>query len=465
MFSKLSRILGLPLVLATASLLAPPAAPAQQPTPAAERPLILESIVLEGATRTRMETVLHEISLREGQAVTPAEILDAVADLRASGVFTSVDFRTSRGSERGRFVLHLLVEEQGIEFRFGTGYRDLDGWYLIPAQLRMDNRLGHGERWRLQVRAGYRVIGIEGIAEEPHFGDGRNSWKITWGAYEVERPYFIDGVEYRHALGRGAVGIHVARDLLGGNPGGLQFGGGWRFERVSPDSTAEAFADDAFRGIEEGDTLAFADLPASVASAVQDRRRSVFHLQMAHDSRSTRRRAATPVSGIWGQIRGEAFLYEDAITNHGAVTLDLRAYRAAAAGAFALRVRGGIIDEDAPFYDRMHLGGLYTVRGFPSQSLSPPGGDTRFWTASLEYRAPLAGRPDRPRLLGFLFADAGDGWVSGGHDAGDTAAAVGWGLRLRVPWFDSVGADFGVPVGPSPVSDAFHGNLALGWNF
>jgi hypothetical protein len=38
-------------------------------------------------------------------------------------------------------------------------------------------------------------------------------------------------------------------------------------------------------------------------------------------------------------------------------------------------------------------------------------------------------------------------------------------LRLRVPWFDSVGIDFGLPIGPSPVRESFHANAALGWNF
>jgi outer membrane protein assembly factor BamA len=141
------------------------------------------------------------------------------------------------------------------------------------------------------------------------------------------------------------------------------------------------------------------------------------------------------------------------------VTADLRAYRAVAGGALALRLRGGAVQSDAAFYDRYHLGGLYTVRGFPSQSLSPPEGDTRFWTAALEFRAPLAGRSDRPRVLGFVFADAGDG------DGKPAAASAGFGFRIRVPWFDSLGIDFGMPITESPVDEAFHANAALGWNF
>jgi outer membrane protein assembly factor BamA len=174
--------------------------------------------------------------------------------------------------------------------------------------------------------------------------------------------------------------------------------------------------------------------------------------------------AGTPASGWWGHVRGEGFLREDG-DDFGAVIADLRAYRAVRRGAFALRLRGGLVDESAGFYDRFHLGGLYTVRGYPSQSLSPAGGDTRFWTAALELRAPLTGPRADPRLLGVLFADCGDSWRDGDADKVDLNASVGWGLRLRVPWFDSVGLDFGLPIDSSPVRESFHANAALGWNF
>ncbi|NNE42674.1 MAG: BamA/TamA family outer membrane protein [Gemmatimonadetes bacterium] len=456
MLSQLRHLIAAAALAAFGLTAGPAPAAAQAP----ERPLVLETIELEGATRTHRATALHAFPLREGDEVTPTQILDAVAALRDAELFSSVDFRTSRGTERGRFVLHLIVVESGVELRFGTGYRDLDGWYLIPAQLRLDNRLGRGERFRLQAKLGYRTSGVEFIADDPQFGDGRNAWELMFAGYGVDQPYFLDGVEYRHSLGRGSLGFRVSRDL-----GPARVGVGWTFEVVDPDSSARAFEDDPFRGISRGERLEFADLPSPVASVVGERRRSVFHAQVVHDSRARRLRASTPVSGVWGKLRTASHLYEDGFTSHGAVTVDLRAYRATVGGALALRLRGGAVGDAAPFYDRFHLGGLYTIRGYPTQSLSPPEGDTRFWTASVEYRAPLVGRPDRPRLLGFLFLDVGDGWERGNHDANETAAAVGWGLRLTVPWIDSLGADFGIPVGPSSVDEAFHANAAIGWNF
>lgn len=447
-----------PAVPLLARLLAAALLLAALPVSARDLPLVLESVELEGAERTSRETVLRYLSLREGEAVTPEELLEAVDELREAELFASVDFRTERGSERGRFRLRLLVEEKGTEFRLGTGYRDLDGWYLIPAQLRFDNRLGRGERARLQVNLGYRTAGLEAVLDDRRAGDGALFWGAKLAGYGIDRPYFLDGVEYRHHVERGEVGAHLGRRFPG-----VTLEVGARFERIDADSVSEAAERDDFRDVDLGDELPFGSLPPEIADGVGETERTVLHAELVHDSRARRRIASTPVAGVWGRVRGEALVREGAEV--GSFAADLRLYRRFLGGAFALRLRGGAIGEAAAFYDRFHLGGLYTVRGFPSQSLSPPGGDTRFWTSALEFRAPLAGPPARPRLLGFVFVDAGDGWRGDDFDAAETSASAGWGFRLRVPWIDSLGADFGMPITDSPVGESFHGNVALGWNF
>ncbi len=446
--SSYPRLL-LPLLLLTAAV----------PAAAAEAPLELETIALIGNDRTPREIALLYFPLAEGDPVTPDGLLDAVDALRASELFTSVDFRTRVGSVRGRVALDLLVEERGVEFRFGTGFRDLDGWYLIPAQLRFDNRLGRGERIRLQVKLGYRIAGVEFLLEEPRVGDGQTFWGIRAGGYGTTRTYYVDETEYEHRLGRGLFEAHLGRRI--GRSWAIEIGGG--FESVDSDSVPEAAEDDEFREIERGDELPFDELPPAIASHVGIANRSIFHAQLAVDTRSRRRVAATPASGLWGRLRGEGRLGEgpDVV----AVTADLRAYRRLLGGGLALRLKGGAIGEAAPWYDRYYLGGLYTVRGFPGQSLSPSGGDTRFWTASLEFRARLAGNSADPRVAAVLFVDAGDGWTGTDVDWDDVSASAGYGFRLRLPWIHCLGIDFGVPITDSPVRESFRAHAALGWNF
>jgi len=424
------------------------------------RALRVERIVVTGNERTPAEVVHRALGLAEGDDVDPDRILAAVAALRRADLFADVAFRTERGSARGSIHLLLDVREKGVEFRFGTGYRDLDGWYVMPAQLRMDNRLGRGERTRLSAKIGYHIAGVEATFDEDRMGTGGAMfWGVSAGAFGLQRRYFLDGVEVEHPIQRGHLGARLGRRI----------GAGWsvevgaRFESVDVDSVPKAAEDDDVRGIDRGDTIDFASLPEPVTSAVGKRAGQVLHAALSVDRRSPRLVASTPAGGVWGRLQGEAILREN--TEALAVTLDLRVYRAAFGGAFVARARAGAVGEQAVFHDRFHLGGLYTVRGFPSQSLSGAGGDTRFGSATLEFRGPVAGRPDRPIVAGVLFVDAGAGWIGTDLTADDVFASAGFGFRLRVPIFDSLGFDFGVPIGPTPVGESFHAHGALGWNF
>jgi outer membrane protein assembly factor BamA len=421
--------------------------------------LVLERVETVGAERTDDATVALYFPLRPGDAVDQAAILDAVAELRASGLFESVGFYTRPGSARGRLVVVLEVVERRVEFRLGTGNTDLDGWYLIPAQLSLDNRLGRGERLDLRLKLGYRHSGLELNFAEPRLGDGRSYWGFRAGVLGSDRIWFHRDGEYRHHVETAFASVRLGRRLARLWTAEL----GLRWERVEADSTATVHRDDEARGLDAGDELPFAELPADVARGVGRRTRTVAHLDLVLDSRGRGRVAGSPISGLWGRLRGEATLQGD--ESFGALSLDLRAYGAALGGGLALRLRGGLVGDPAPFHDRLYLGGLYTVRGFPSQSLTAPGGDTWLWSASGEFRAPLIGRAAAPRLAGVLFLDAGQSGRGTRPAWRDVAVGAGWGLRLRVAWLGWLGLDVGLPFSDSPVDDAFHLHASIGWTF
>jgi outer membrane protein assembly factor BamA len=421
--------------------------------------LVLERIETVGATRTSDATVALYFPLRPGDPVDQQAILAAVAELRRSGLFESVDFYTRPGSVRGRVVVVLEVEEKGVDFRLGTGNTDLDGWYLIPAQVALDNQLGRGERLDLRLEFGYRRTGLELTFAEPRLGDGRSYWGFRTGIVGTDRIWFFRDTEYRQHVETGSTEVHLGRRFtrLWSTEVGV------RWERVEADSTATVHVDDAAHGLERGDELPFDELPADVARGVGRRDRSVAHVDLVLDSRGSGWVAGSPASGLWGRLRGEAYLQGD--ESFGALNLDLRVYQAWLGGGLALRLRGSLVGDAAPFYDRLYLGGLYTVRGFPSQSLSAPGGDTWLWSASCEYRAPLIGDRAAPRLAGVLFIDAGDSGRGTRPVWRDIAVGAGWGLRLRVAWLGWLGLDFGVPLSDSPVDDSFHAHASIGWTF
>ena len=428
---------------------------------AAGQPLVIEQIEINGNSRTSESTVCRYLRIEPGDEVTPEELLAAMETFRETRLFDSVEFTSRPGSARGRIVLHIEAKEKGVQFRFGAGYQNLSGWYVIPAELRFDNRLGMGEQIRLQAKIGYRTTGLHLLYEHPRFGDGRNHWGFSLYGTGNDRVYFLEGTEYRHGVEEGGAEAHLGRSLT--DHLSIELGGG--YENIEPDTFAVAGGKNENCEIEPCDELTLEELPGHVAADLDLVQRGIARFDMTWDSRAAGRLAGTPVAGLWGRVRAKG-IFPDAGDPYPIVTADLRGYRSLFGAAFTARLRAGAATAETPWYDRFYIGGLYTVRGFPSHSLSPPGGETRFCSASIEMRAPLAGGRANPRLAGILFVEAADGWsVNSEPKWEDVAASAGYGLRLRVPWLGWLGIDAGIPLTESPVNDAFYISGSIGMTF
>jgi outer membrane protein assembly factor BamA len=191
--------------------------------------------------------------------------------------------------------------------------------------------------------------------------------------------------------------------------------------------------------------------------------RAVLHLDLQHDTRARARRAGTPVAGVWGRLKTTGTAQGP--HSHLGLQADFRGYREGLGGVLALRLRGQLVTGHAAFYDRLYLGGMHTVRGFPSHSLSAPGGDTWLASGSLEHRSTILGDARGAKLAGVLFVDAGAAGGFGSDAWPGLAAGAGYGLRLRVWWLDWIGLDVGFPLTERPLDQRFQGTASLGWSF
>ncbi len=208
--------------------------------------------------------------------------------------------------------------------------------------------------------------------------------------------YFDDRVEYGHEVGRSGLGLSVGRRL---SPA-WRIIAALRVENADADSTGKVWQTNTAAGAERGDEVPFADLPSGVAAGVGRRDRAIARADLVVDTRRGSC-AGSAASGIWGRLRLEQTQEQDD-GGFAGLSADLRAYRQALGGVLAGRLWAGVVEEAAPFYDRIYLGGLYTVRGVPSQSLSAAEGGTWGWVASCEYRAALAGALEEPAPGGLV---------------------------------------------------------------
>lgn len=452
-----------PTAARAADLEAPAPAPADSgATAVASRQLILEDIELVGATRTGLGTVYRYLPLRPGQAIDQAALVAAVDALRDGGLFRSVAFYTRPGAGgRGRLVLVLEVVEHRLDFRWAAGNTNLDGWYLVPAMLAADNALGDGGdldlRWRIGLRHSAAVLRYA----RPRAGDGRGYWSLEASAGQTERPYFADGVEFRHRVDAAGLSFVRGRHLDARRL--VEFSLDAATVDVANSSVAYSRSQDG--SIDFDQEIPEQDLPPAIRGAVGRSARAAAHLDWQFDSRPADRRAGTPTGGRWGRAKA-GLVVQEGRAGHSDLQLDLRGYRDTRLGTVATRVRAAWVGEAADFTDRLYLGGMHSLRGFASGALSPPGGDTWQWTGSAELRSPILSDARGTQLAGILFLDAGAG---GAGDAADPypgiAASAGYGLRMRVRWLDWIGVDVGFPLTERPLDMRFQGHASIGWSF
>ncbi len=447
-------------LLAAAPLRAQSPAPGDAPAAAAQRTLRLAGVELVGATRTSPAIVYRHLQLLPGQAIDQAELVAAVDRLRAGPLFRSVDYYTKPGSERGQLVLVLEVREHGLDLRWAAGNTDLDGWYLSPAMVAYDNPFGRGGLMDLQWRVGFRHTGLLLRYGRPETVGSRHYWGARLGVIDTDRPYFADGVELRHHVG--TAGLHGVYGRRLGVSDLLEFGLGAETVDVADHATAWLGSEDG--AIETDQDVPAELLPPAIQGAIGREDRVRLHLDWQHDTRSKELRAGSPVRGSWGRLKAHAVLQDG--RGHAGLQADLRVFREAPGGVMALRLRGAWVGAPAAFYDRLYLGGMYSVRGFPTHALSAPGGDTWLWSGSAEYRTRILGDARGTKLAGLFFLDAG---ASGADDADDpypgVAASVGYGVRWRVWWLDWVGVDVGFPLTDRPLDMRFQATASIGWSF
>ncbi len=433
------------------------AAKAQEAEPPDAAVFVIEAIEIAGNTRTPSDAAVHATGLQPGDTASMQEILSSAERLRQSQIFGKVRIHSRPGSASGRIVVVFDVEESRPHFRFGLGYEDFSGWYLIPIQLNLDNLIGHGERFRISSRLGYRLAGVVAEYRHPIGRERKTFWEATLRGENQDRIYYLDRTETRHGIERWGADLRFLHSL--NRSLSLETWGS--IEKVRADSSARVYRASESEGREQGDEIPFEELPDEIRKDLLRDRLPRIGVALNFDARSGENLLSR---GIAGRVSGEWIVSKE---DPFAVTqLDLRGYQPLPANLqLAARLRYGVASPRAPFYERFYLGGLYTVRGYPSQSLSPPCGDLSMATLSLELRGPIIGAANNPRLAGLLFVDGGAGWSSGDAAEENTAAGIGYGFRWRLPWIGRLGLDVAHPLSASPVEEGFHINLSLGWTF
>lgn len=177
-------IRNLTVILLLAALAAPLAA-----QDAASPLLFIERIEVRNANRVSPEVVIAESRLREGSEYTEAELRDAATRLARLPFLLSVDFALERGSERGRHVLVLTINETRPFFFLLDLVPIYDNDALLDVDYTNDrgasrDTLALGARWFVGRRGAFH-IGFSGTGDDREFAREYASFAVGYTQYDI----------------------------------------------------------------------------------------------------------------------------------------------------------------------------------------------------------------------------------------------------------------------------------------
>jgi len=446
-----------------------PARPSATP-PAADatsRSLTLESIEIAGQPRTPGKIIFGYMTLAPGDEVTVEALASDRERLLATDYFKTVEFSTRPGATRGAVVLVVEVEERSFPtFETGFGYDDLHGWFLTLLGLRFDNTFGIESQFRMGLRLGFRVTGVDAEWQTAAPPGGGIGFDARFHVYNQRHLFFGSGPEGPTPWG-GDDWLRFEQDIArAGAEAGLRYELRGRTELSFGLQVEANEPKSEFNERETNEEFGGADLPPALAADLEKTTKTGVYFRAIRDTRDD---DAYPVAGSFARLTLEAnttSLGGDHIFTK--LTGDVRKHISLGDGrVFSSHAAGGLLTNGAPYYDRFYIGGNYTIRGFEEWSLSSTEGDDGFWLVNAELRVPLAGSSRRqPKLTGLLFFDAGQSWRRGESlTASHVESALGYGVRLRLPWLGTLGFDAGVPLTEGRTGDPFRVHLLLGFSF
>ena len=413
---------------------------------------VIENISIEGNGKTKDYVVLENLSFGVGDSVTEADIQRGIDGLRGLHIFKDVILHPRPGSAPGRLNLTIQIEERKWPaLLFKGGFNELNGWYLTPLSLNLDNIFGYGNFMSLNLTFGDRITRLNFDYINPDILDTGLDYYFTINLKNYQYINYIEDKQYKQQVPQAGyfMGLKSRSGLFS------HFLFGWDIYTTRPDSF--------FTGKDSKDK--FYDIPDQLSQYSLDGIvTSAFSVYFDLD---TRDQYYYPTGGWWMGLRlarAENRLGSD--TDFSKAVFDLRKYFGLYQHVvIAGRLRVGSVSASAPFFEKFYLGGPNSLRGFDDRSLSPQGGGDRLYQAGAELRFPIATK-NFPRhfLTGVLFYDTGAALPADKvPEYSDLHSSAGFGFRFKLPFISLLRLDIAYPLNTD--ADESRIQLSIGHTF
>lgn len=404
---------------------------------------VLNSLRIEGNSRTRESVIRRELTLKPGELVTKEQLQENLNRLGRLGFFDDVSPQLDPASGSLGYDITLKVTERNTgRLSTSAGWSATEG-PLAQLSLANDNFMGRGQSvgaslWVSRIfDPANRNITTELSFVEPWL----DSQRTSLGAAVYIRRYYnpfarLDDGSVGFQDQRGGASVTMGRPLFG-DPIATPWRG---YLTLKGEQSSVARAD------QFGNRT---DLPfASVTGSGRDLGFSGA-MTLQYD---TRNHAINPSTGWLLKATGEQYV-PLADLKFSKLSLEANHYIPAAPFlTLALGTRfGGMTDffgAGIPAYQRFYSYGDYLIRGWRDAEF----GGNSFAMASLEGRFPVY-----KLINGVIFGDTGAFWGTGGKALGWSSLRSGYGVGLRVDTpMGIIRADYGLHTWGEP------GQFAIG---
>ncbi len=416
----------------------------------------IRNIRIRGNTRTKDKVIRRELSVHPGELFNEVRVRNSASILRNMGYFKFVDITPLATAQTNEFDLAVDVEEDRTgNFMVGAGFSSIDS-IVGYAELSQGNFnlfgppwTGGGQKLKLRLQGGTQRRDVELSFIEPFFLDRR----LMFGVDLYQHDSFYYSTEYNQKDTGGRLTLSQPLPLIIGGQNRLNY----------------IYSLDAFN---------IYDVSTNASALIQQeagaRLKSAFTLELVHDARD---RPFVPTRGnrtslsaqlAGGPLGGDTDIYGFQARSSQFVPLwfdHILSMRAQM--AFVETYNGA---DRVPLFDRLFLGGPYSLRGFRYREVGPtdgapnyePLGGQSLLFGSAEYAIPVI---EKIRIATFF--DIGMVWSDPYHiSLHGLNSDFGVGLRFDFPGFP-IQLDYAWPLKAEEFNDRPSGrfNFSIGYQY
>jgi outer membrane protein insertion porin family len=379
----------------------------------------IERINISGNTKTRDKVVRREFRLAEGELYSSTAMKKTKQNLENLGFFESANIASAKGSAGNKLNLNTEVKEKSTgQFSVGAGYSSSDG-IIGQGSIQQNNFLGLGLKGTLAASIGGKTQLYNIGLSDPYFLD--TNWTLGFDVYRSEREYN----DYTRRVTGG--------DIKAGYKLSDQLSTFWlyKYEVKSLYDLSADFLKNPSLMTETSGTIG--SLYGSLSLDTTDYR--------LDPSRGYTGTLSAEYAGLGGnehftRFIGQAGAYYPLLWK---TVLSVR-------GEVGFMMRDG---KDIPIDEKFYLGGINTLRGYSSRTVSPIVngvyvGGVKEAVVNVDYVFPIV---KDFGLKGVAFFDAGNSYAPGQQLFSKVLMSYGAGVR----WYSPMGPlrlEYGIPVNP-----------------